>query len=1048
MRLGAFGTWFAMAICAGAAVGVSVAAAPEIAAGRLRVTFDAGTGQPCQMTYAGEAIVVPPRGALPFTFGVGPTNRVVWLHEMGLGRRLCDLRAAGEVAEVSARFGDYEVIEKYRVREDPPRVDREARLTWRGKEPLRLRGATFQSHGVRAGAMGYAWFPERWPQPRKEFGSMERGSRGSTVGTTAPLVTVLRPGLSLMWLSRTDDMPSTHVAREGDVMDVGQDVQAAGHLLPGRSQEIGVVSMLVAEGDHRTALGLVHRWLADNGVGVPQDRADWVRGATLYSFHPGGTIGSQWKDLGGFRAARERLVPSLGRLGASAAWILPVEYRSPYWPLDYYRFMDGLGDGAEYRALVEALHGAGLKVIQDIVPHGGSPEAAHNRAHPEFMLRREDGSTLGYWLNDFAREDWRDYVAGVAAHYVREYGIEGYRVDACMGSKEPNWDPAIAYSRASLAGLWGGLRMLERIRATVKGIRPSDGALLAETQSARHAPFCDLMYDFRLCYETLHGWRGMPPDEFASALAENLEDQRQVAPPGMIWLRHIESHDSLRSQLWYGVDGMHAFYALSAWIDGVPMIYQEMERGHAPALRWINDIRRDRPELARGTSNFRDVRCDAPGVFGCLRELGDRRSVVAINFNREPVRARLEWPGGSGEARLRPLGYTVLPPPPEPAPDISAVGAPEAASRRGDGVVFDDADEWFVDTVEGRLRDTFVALRPGDLSESSSIYRRPQGTGDVWRQDMQPLHPTRGRIGVLRHGRGWTMLGPRGAVAPELRLVEREGGVARLALVGLGDGDWEISAVSRPPAAPDPTEATDFGGVTLRVVGPDYIVANGHYEVVLGRQGGVVRWLRAGGKVLARDWDLYGDQEYFRHEHTSRMSASCEVEGSIRLAPEKAGLRLAFEGQIRGANRFARKRPGLWFRTEYRFDGTPGFHQGWAFRTDRSFKDKRAFLAMWVEMPDAARVRFVRDGTAMFEGVIAPSRERSGQTRGGPAPDVIEFAGPGTAVLRLRDFATPDAPCNVFMQGRRLFTSLVEGGGDSMDEGRWYEFAATWQVGP
>ncbi|MFW6163418.1 MAG: alpha-amylase family glycosyl hydrolase [Planctomycetota bacterium] len=69
-----------------------------------------------------------------------------------------------------------------------------------------------------------------------------------------------------------------------------------------------------------------------------------------------------------------------------------MEYRSPYWPLDYYRFMDGLGTAEKHKKLVAKAHELGLKVLQDIVPHGGAPQAVHNQAHPEFMLRRQDGS--------------------------------------------------------------------------------------------------------------------------------------------------------------------------------------------------------------------------------------------------------------------------------------------------------------------------------------------------------------------------------------------------------------------------------------------------------------------------------------------------------------------------------------------------------------------------------------------------------------------------------------------------------------------------------
>lgn len=1039
--------------CAAHALDLVCAASesPRIASGGLEVSFDTVTGQPNVISYRSEPLVQPTPTAIPFTFGTGPTNHVVWLHDMKLGRRLIDARFKAEAAEIVARYGDFEVVEQYRVRTDPPRLERSARLTQLGRDALKLRGATFQTFGFKLENEGYAWFPERWPTPRSSFATMESGRRESGGGTIAPVVTVLRPGRSLLWLSCTDDMPSVFVRNDDGRIGVGQSVNAVGHLMPGRPQEFGVVSMMVADGDHRAALDLMPRWLNANAMALPKDRAAWSEGAILYAFHPGGTIGSNWKDLGGFRAATERLVPSLQRLGVTAAWILPVEYRSPYWPLDYYRFMDGLGDAEAYRELVARLHASGLKVIQDLVPHGGSPEAEHNKAHPEFMLRREDGSTLRYWLNDFARKDWQDYIAGVAAHYMERYDVDGYRMDACMGSKEPNWDPAIAYPRASMAGLWGGLRMIERIRSTVKGIKPADGAILAETQSVRHLPFCDLMYDFRLCYETLHGWHKMPAAEFVAALIENLEDQRQTTQRGAIWLRHIESHDSLRSQLWYGVEGMRAFYALSAWIDGVPMIYQGMEKGHGPALRRINAIRLARPEIGKGTVNYRDVQCDTPGVFACLRELGERRSVAVINFNREPVHARLTWPGGSGEASLRPLGYTVLPPPlPEPT-EPSASRPPEAAVRKADVVVFDGAEEWFVDTVEGRLRDKFVPLRPGDLAESGSIYRRPQGTPDIWRHDMQPLHPTRG-VGVLQKTGGWTLFRPKTQQPfPSLRLVERHQGKPQLALVGL-DGEWEITAAAQPPPAPDPTEATDFGGVTLRVVGPDYIVANKHYEVVLGRQGGVIRWLRANGKTLARDWDLYGDQDYFRTEHASRMAASNEVESTIRFVRSPGrdnGFFLLFDGEIRGANRFARKRPGVSFHNQYHFDASAQIHQWWSFGTEKSFCDKKAFLAMWVEIPEADKVRFLRkDGSVSFEGVLAPSRERSGQTRSESAPDAIEFGGPGGVGFTLRLMTDPAVPCNFFMQGRRLFGTLLDGQDASMDEGRRYAFVATWEIGP
>lgn len=152
---------------------------------------------------------------------------------------------------------------------------------------------------------------------------------------------------------------------------------------------MGFASMIAVGGDCRAGLAAVHGWMDAVGLRLPENRSPWVDEAILYSFHPGGTIGSRWTDLGGFRSAAERLLPSLPRLGVNALWVLPVEYRGPYWPLDYYRFMEGLGTGEQYRRLVDRSHRMGLHVIQDIVPHGGAPEAVHNKKHPAFMLRRD-----------------------------------------------------------------------------------------------------------------------------------------------------------------------------------------------------------------------------------------------------------------------------------------------------------------------------------------------------------------------------------------------------------------------------------------------------------------------------------------------------------------------------------------------------------------------------------------------------------------------------------------------------------------------------------
>ncbi len=1018
--------------------------------GPLALSFDPEQGSVVRVALAGETLAES-SGPWPLTFRIGPSENARWAERLGHPRKLVKrVRPRPDTLELTVRVGPFEVVERYRLHADRPRLDRSAVLTNRGSETVKLRGVAFHTHGLRAPADGFYRFPGSWPPRSHAFADSKAGIHRGGRGSIAPAFAQLGPKRSLMWASCTTDSPSVRITEGQGSFQVSQGVQAAGYLRPNEPQAIGFVTMEVVAKPYWEALPRLWEWMDSVGIKVPADRPRWVEDAILYEFHPGGTIGSRWTDLGGFKAAREKLLPTIPKLGCTAIWIQPVEHRSPYWPLDYYRFMDGLGTADEYKALVATAHELGLKVIQDIVPHGGAPQAVHNQAHPEFMLRREDGSHLNYWLNDFARPDWQDYVGKVAAHYVREYGVDGYRIDACYGSKEANWDPKIPYARASHARLKGGLEMVQRIRDEVRKLKPRDGAVLAEVESARHAAVSDFQYDFGLCYNVLHQWRKMPAAEFVPLLQDYLEEQKHVYPRGTLFLRHVESHDSLRSQGWYGVEGMRAMYALTAWIQGVPLIYLDQELGQSFALREINELRKSRPELSRGEGFYRAVECDEPGVFTCLRKLGDKTSIVAINFGRNIAYPELSWPTGSARNSLDPLRFRVLPPGPfTPAEVLDRIGPRQPI--KGETLAIDNASEWFVDTFEGRLHGEF---RPRGaavpLQKESSIYWRPQRSDVIWHSRSTPLCPIslyRPLMGLGAADGGWTVIGLQRDPFDNVGLV-RGGPVKRtLTITGLGAGlscSWRAEGV--PPYLPIPLMLDD--GPTLYCKGPDYIVRNRHFTCALRRQGGVVRELFVGDKAIAVDHDLYGDQAYFAHPRARRMEAQNDVECGIRIWPADDGLHLRFEGQLRGFNRFALKRPPLWYRNEYIFTDGPRFTQRWAFRTEKAFKDKTAFLAWFLRLPASDRFRFLRGGKAVAEDAVGQGGPRRGETRGGPPPDAVEFLAGGKPQWRLARLTVPEGSApNVFVHGTQFFVTLLDGKASGMEAGRWYEFGAEWAVG-
>ena len=114
----------------------------------------------------------------------------------------------------------------------------------------------------------------------------------------------------------------------------------------------------------------------------------------------------------------------------------------------------------------------------------------------------------------------------------------------------------------------------------------------------------DAVYDFRLNYDLLHDACRMPAEEFVTRLRRFLHEQHYAQMPGLLRMRYCQSHSTGSAEQWYGIRPMRAMVALTAWIDGMPMIYHEMESGHADIFRRIFAARREIAELRRGAGRL------------------------------------------------------------------------------------------------------------------------------------------------------------------------------------------------------------------------------------------------------------------------------------------------------------------------------------------------------------------------------------------------------------------------------------------------------------
>ena len=628
-----------LSLAAGAADGSLV-----LRSGRLSLTLDAQTGAWSDVRWDDRALGPQRENRPPLDVKQDADWLVGAKHTQVKLRSL--KRESPTAATATLAIGDWAVAVRYALDAKRPLLTRTARLTWNGPAATKLKGFWLGAPSMTLDKAGGYFFPGQYPPRRHGAAELQEGVTRNMGQSLAPVVVQLGPRLSALWISdeltAASDRASATVREHAGSVEVSQAFAAQGHMRPGDAQDIGAACLWLVDGDGEAALRQIHAWMRLRGHVAPADRPDWFRDAAIYSFHPGGTIGSGFRDLGGFGPAT-RLLDQIAALGLNTIWIMPIEDASVYHPRDYYRFQEGLGTADEYRALVARAHQLRLHVLQDLVPHGGRNDYPRAKEHPEWLAYEEDGSTLSYWCYDFNWPAWRDYIAGVARHYVTQFGVDGYRVDAVSGSRITNWSEKIPYARASFAQLQGGLNMLRSIRGAVKESKPREGAVLAEVQGSVYGTAADAVYDFTGCYQVFHDLRKLPAPEFVARLRRWLHEQQYAETPDLLRLRHIESHDSLRAQLWYGAAPMRAMLAMSAWIDGVPLVYHEMENGHEAAIKQIFAVRDALPELRRGAPDYLSVEAPA-GVFAWLRSDGTNAAIACVNFESAFVEGELRVP--------------------------------------------------------------------------------------------------------------------------------------------------------------------------------------------------------------------------------------------------------------------------------------------------------------------------------------------------------------------------------------------------------------------
>lgn len=194
----------------------------------------------------------------------------------------------------------------------------------------------------------------------------------------------------------------------------------------------------------------------------------WAREAVIYHifvdrFSPGN--GDDWKQtsdqrgfFGGTLAGITEKLDYVAELGATALWLSPI-FESPtvhgYDATGYKSVPDRLGNDAGLHRLVEEAHARGIRVILDLVCNHMS-----NR-HPYFLEAQADSSSPyrdwfhwddsepGGYRSFFGHKrmpqinldntEARRWMLDIARYWLREFDVDGYRLDHAHGPGPDFW---------------------------------------------------------------------------------------------------------------------------------------------------------------------------------------------------------------------------------------------------------------------------------------------------------------------------------------------------------------------------------------------------------------------------------------------------------------------------------------------------------------------------------------------------------------------------------------------------------------------------------
>ncbi|NJC26798.1 alpha-amylase family glycosyl hydrolase [Neolewinella antarctica] len=445
-------------------------------------------------------------------------------------------------------------------------------------------------------------------------------------------------------------------------------------------------------------------------LAVEPNLPDWHKTAAIYEvnlrhFTPEGTF-----------AAFEQHLPRLAEMGVDVLWFMPVhpvsvekrkgELGSPYAVADYRDVNPDFGTMDDFKHMLATIHESGMYAIIDWVPNHTGWDNPWITDHPDWYTQKdgqitdpinpETGESWG-WTDvadlNFDNKEMRLGMIDAMSFWLRDVGIDGFRVDVAHGVPVDFWEEATT----ALYAIKPTFLLAE---AEVPAI-VNDGAFLvdygwemhhllngiAKTQGANRAAKTDAANIARQEGEDLERVTALDIDKLLAEKHEKYQRGYQM--------QFTSNHDE---NSWSGTEfqrfgaGHQAFAVLTATFDGMPLIYTGQESAvdkqyeffkkdeidwgdyqYADFYKTLFDLKENNEALWNGEYGGELVKIatgNDENIYAFTREKNGDRVIVMINLSAQPQTFELgsgmvagtykdvftENPVALGEADVQKLG--------------------------------------------------------------------------------------------------------------------------------------------------------------------------------------------------------------------------------------------------------------------------------------------------------------------------------------------------------------------------------------------------------